>query len=699
MKALETANLVFLVAFRNLWLYRFRTIIISFILGAGAFLAVVGLSLLTDVESSMRSSITESIAGHLQIYSAKAKDDLALFGNTFMGRADLDSISDFSVVQKVVLQNPNVKAFIPMGLDMAMLGRGNEMDDSIEALRSALKSGDMELVKDRKEQVGFLMNQLELELAEQEKIGTNKSEIQLRKENLKIASAPEFLSQLQLQDENKIQFLETKIAPISGEKLPIYLFYLGTDIGAHKKNFTKIHIEEGEALPEGRRGIVLSKTVRETQLKRRVAKIFDLIYKAKTRANRNIKGDPENTRDASELVRQGGQIISDLDRNKSVKLSEQLTESGFKFAEGDVDIISKLKSQLKLFLTVDDSNFIDRYNWFYKNIAPLIRLYELSPGEKITLRSYTRSGYVKSVSLKIYGVYSVAGMEDSELAGAANIMDLVSFRELLGQMNEASRRELDGMRQQSGIKDVSASDAESALFGESANIEVNSMASAASNSGADLISVKPVLSDVFELPEVQKGLILNGALKLNDFSQLKRTKLELENSFKENNLNLKIVDWQEASGVVGQFVNIVRGVLIFALLVIFVVALVIINNSIIIGTLNRTREIGTMRAIGAQKSVVLNLFLVETAVTGFLGAFIGTGFAFGFLSFLNKFGIPAGNDILAFLFSGPRLYPNIHWNVIAIAPFVVTLFATATSFYAARHAAQIKPAEAMQEKE
>ncbi len=700
MKGMETAALVFQIAFRNLWLYRFRTIVIAFILGSGAFLAIVGLSLLTDVESSMRSSITESIAGHLQVYSAKAKDELALFGNAFMGRAELDSISDYSAVQKLVLQNSNVDAFIPMGLDMAMLGRGNEMDDSIDALRSALKLGDAELIKDRKDQIGFLLQQLQLELAEQEKIVTNKSELETKKKNLELALAPEFLAQLKADDEKKIQFLETQIAPISGEKLPIYLFYLGTDIGAHRKNFTKIHIEEGEALPEGRRGIVLSKTVRETQLKRRVAKLFDLIHKSKTKANGAIKGDPENSRNAADLVRQGGQIISDLDRNESVKLSQALNDSGFKAAEADRDIISKLKTQLKLFLTVDDTNFSDRYTWFYENIAPLIRLYELSPGEKITLRSYTRSGYVKSVSLKIYGVYSVAGMEDSELAGAANIMDLVSFRELLGQMNDASRKELDGMREQSGIKEVNASDAESALFGATATIEAQSLSQNSPTAVApEVISVKPVLSDVFELPEVQKGLILNGALKLKDFSKLKQTKKELEVLFKANNLDLKIVDWQEASGIVGQFVNIVRGVLIFALFVIFVVALVIINNSIIIGTLNRTREIGTMRAIGAQKRLVLNLFLAETAVTGLLGAVVGALFAFGFLSVLNRLGIPAGNDILAFLFSGPRLFPKIHLSVLIMAPIVVTLIATVTSFYAARHAAQINPAEAMQEKE
>jgi ABC-type lipoprotein release transport system permease subunit len=279
-----------------------------------------------------------------------------------------------------------------------------------------------------------------------------------------------------------------------------------------------------------------------------------------------------------------------------------------------------------------------------------------------------------------------------------NITDLVSFRELYGQMTESSRRELSEMRRQAGIKEVSRDDAEAELFGEGA-ASVESRSFEAQGAVTGTLEVKPMIEDSFDEKELQSGLALNAAVKLKDPSELARTQAELLEMLDSKGLDARVVDWQAASGIVGQFVNIVRLVLVFALTVIFLVGLVIINNSIIASTFHRIREIGTMRAIGAPKSFVLGLFLAETAITGFAGAALGAALALAGLMVLGRFGIPAGNDVVTFLFSGPRLYPTTPWEMAALTPLAVTLIATLTSLYAARHAAQVRPADAMQEKE
>ena len=69
------------------------------------------------------------------------------------------------------------------------------------------------------------------------------------------------------------------------------------------------------------------------------------------------------------------------------------------------------------------------------------------------------------------------------------------------------------------------------------------------------------------------------------------------------------------------------------------------------------------------------------------------------LFYFSKHGIPAMTDVVAFFFSGPRLYPQLRWPLIGIAPLLVTLLATLSSIYSARYAAFVQPAEAMQEKE
>ncbi len=284
-----------------------------------------------------------------------------------------------------------------------------------------------------------------------------------------------------------------------------------------------------------------------------------------------------------------------------------------------------------------------------------------------------------------------------------SITDLVSFRELYGEMNEESKKELEEMRAASNTIVSDASSVEDSLFGEggSASIEtrVETVETAPSDVVRPTLTVKPVISDTFPVEEVKTGLALNAAIRMKDGSEISKTRSELDKLFKEKGVEAKLVDWQEATGIVGQFANIIRLVLIFALGVIFLVALVIINNSIIVGTLNRTKEIGTMRAIGAQKSFVLGLFLAETAITSVIGAFVGAVLASVLLIILGNSGIPAANDVVSFFFSGPRLYPKFHGNIVVFTPIVIAIVATLASIYAARHAAHVNPAEAMQEKE
>ncbi|WP_218110220.1 ABC transporter permease [Oligoflexus tunisiensis] len=688
------------VAFRNLWLYRVKTLVIGTLLCLGTFLGVIGFSLLRDVEGSMRESIIGSIAGHLQIYSDKAKDDLALFGGGFMGRADIGELPDIVPYREIALQNPNVEAFVPMGMDMSLLGRGNEMDEILDQLREALKSQDPVAIQTRIDGVRFQLEQLKKEAAEQKKLVADVAVVEAQEADIAKAEAPGFLDTLKTLDESKLQFLETKIAPLSGEKTPIYLGYIGTDISLYQQNFPKFRVVEGENLPPGQRGILLAHRARENYLKVVVARLFDRLHKRIVVTHIPIQGDAENERNATDLTRQYSAIISSLNRDQASDLSKKLTEFGINGAKPDEDLIAHLTNQLKDFLTVNDENFSARHEWFYQHIAPLMKLYEISPGETITLRAYTRSGYVKSLPLKVYGVYSFAGLEDSDLAGQTSIIDLVSFRELYGKMTEASQQELAEMRKKVGIQHIEAANAEEALFGEESQIEIESRSLEAKNSQVEaVIDVKPVIPDSFELDEVKHGLALNAAIKLKDPDLLKETQEELAQAFKDKGLEVRVIDWQQASGIVGQMVNIMRLVLILALGVIFLVTLVIINNSIIVGTLNRIREIGTMRAIGAQKSFVVGLFLGETCVTGLIGSIVGAILGAVVLFWLAKAGIPAVNDIVAFLFSGPRLYPKIRWDIIIATPFVITLIATLSSIYAARLAARVQPAEAMQEKE
>lgn len=693
------SRILVLVAFRNLFLHKVKTLFMGGILTFGAFLFVFGLSLLTNIEKSMKDGIIHSVAGHLQIYSKDAKDSLALFGSGFMGKEDLGEIDDYAQLRSLLMKNANVQEVVPMGFETALLGRGNEADDQFDALRASLKTGDKKDIQEKIKAVRFYIANLKKEVLEQEKILSNHDHIRKSLNSIAETEKESFwVDLLNPQDrEQKLQFLETKLAPISGEKPWVYLRYLGTDPQLFKKTFNKFHISTGEMIPEGQRGILISHKFSEDFLKMGCARKFDAIHRGIVKKGLKIEKDPELKRFAKELSLQHRPILMRLDKDSTVQVHNGLLEY-FKSEHIESSPESSLVELLQKFLVVEDSNFLSRYNWFYKSIAPKLRLYEIAPGETIVLRSYTKSGYLKSVPVKVYGVYTFDGLEDSDIAGSFNILDMISFRELYGHMTEESLKETAQIKNEMKIKTVDKDAAEAEFFGESSVIEreVTHASDTHSLSTGPMIASKGIPEN-YDIQSLQEGLIINAAILLKDESLLKNTMKELQDSF--SGTQMQIVDWKTASGNVGQFVEIIRYVLIFGVGIILLVALVIINNSFMVATFERSMEIGTMRAFGAQKSFVTGLFVMEAVALSLVSSLLGSILAFALLSYFHSVGIPSMHDVITFLFSGPRLYPQMVYKYLFIGPFIVTVLAGISSLYPALFAAKIPPAQAMQEKE
>lgn len=96
---------------------------------------------------------------------------------------------------------------------------------------------------------------------------------------------------------------------------------------------------------------------------------------------------------------------------------------------------------------------------------------------------------------------------------------------------------------------------------------------------------------------------------------------------------------ENVNGLLG-VVDIV--VLSIAFISLFVAALGI-TNSLFTSVFQRTKEIGTMKAVGARNSQILLVFLLESAILGFFGGLIGIIFGVGlavlFINGINLFGL------------------------------------------------------------
>ncbi|MEP7053162.1 MAG: FtsX-like permease family protein, partial [Pseudomonadota bacterium] len=493
-----------------------------------------------------------------------------------------------------------------------------------------------------------------------------------------------------------LEFLENHIAPLATDADMLFLRYVGTDPKVFAQSFDRMAIVEGEPIPEGKRGFLFSKYVYEEQVKLKTARGLDKIHEALRMRGKLIAKDEELQRLVREASTQVKELLLQLDAPKTRLFRERL-QGALHSTEPDV---GKLLGQ---FLNTNDQNFDERYAFFYRELAPSLELYRVRIGDTLTIKAFTRSGYVQSANLKVYGTFAFKGLEKSPQAGTMNMMDLVSFRELYGFMTDDRAKEIAALRANSGAKEVSRENAESELFGAPGEASPAAPAAAAGDLAEQLSGLagsrrhdemKP-----YDPSQLEQGVILNAAVMLKDEAQVPQTITAIEAAGKQAGLPLKAISWQKAAGLIGQFATLMRVVLYTAVLIIFVVALVIINNALVMATLERVREIGTLRAVGAQRRFIMAMLVLESVAVGLLFGAAGTVLGAGFIALLGKVGIAAGNDVMMFFFSGPRLYPALASHNLIAALCIVLLVSIVSSVYPAWIAMRISPREAMQSEE
>ena len=122
----------------------------------------------------------------------------------------------------------------------------------------------------------------------------------------------------------------------------------------------------------------------------------------------------------------------------------------------------------------------------------------------------------------------------------------------------------------------------------------------------------------------------------------------------------------------------------------FVAAIGVINT-MVMATLERTREIGIMRALGATKRTVKRLFTVEAAIIGFFGGVVGVALSFLFAKLANG---PL-NSMLEDQGFSARDVVKVPAGLGLIVIVVTTLIGVLAGRLPARRAANLDPVEAL----
>ena len=170
--------------------------------------------------------------------------------------------------------------------------------------------------------------------------------------------------------------------------------------------------------------------------------------------------------------------------------------------------------------------------------------------------------------------------------------------------------------------------------------------------------------------------------------------------FREKNIEpwegtkYSLITLNDMMGEVTTMVKILNtiGLIIFILLL--VITMVGVTNSFRMTILERTREIGTMRAIGMQTNDVKNIFLLEALFTSLGGAVAGLLAAGVVMLIVSRVPFGSTSFMWFFLKKGKMTFSVLPLNVL-INLVILSLLSLLAAWNPARKASKLEPAQAL----
>ncbi|MFE3846318.1 ABC transporter permease [Thermoplasmatota archaeon] len=187
--------------------------------------------------------------------------------------------------------------------------------------------------------------------------------------------------------------------------------------------------------------------------------------------------------------------------------------------------------------------------------------------------------------------------------------------------------------------------------------------------------------------------IYSATATVNNVNKVESVALEIERVINENHGNEDFASATSMSSIldsIQSIMGILQTVLIAIASIALVVASIGIMNTMLTSVMERTREIGIMKAIGATNKDIMSIFIIEglllSLVGGLSGIILGIIGSQGVAALLSNMG-PGG--------AGPPLEPVITFMAIALGLSVSMIVGIISSLYPAWKAAKMSPIEAV----
>ncbi len=312
----------------------------------------------------------------------------------------------------------------------------------------------------------------------------------------------------------------------------------------------------------------------------------------------------------------------------------------------------------------------------------------LDVGDKIQLAAFTGSSYtLRAATLSAVYEYSV----HNDLQDKIVLINPDILRPLIG-LNSTEIDQSLFTEENSGLLENLEEDGIDGLFGDSEDFETDDSffeestaqesRPAQGKDGAENISEETIWNYIV-------------CSKKNGRSA-KRAVRKLNREFAKREWPVQAVDWRAAAGMAAQYIYWMRLIFNIGLIVIIGTGFIIVNNTLVIAALDRSKETGALRAIGAGRRFVALEYLAETLMltitAGILGCLLGV---LG-NSFLSNGSIHFSNNYLIQLFGGDTLRAVVRPSNILGGALLSLALAFVAWIYPVRIALGASPVAAME---
>jgi ABC-type lipoprotein release transport system permease subunit len=158
---------------------------------------------------------------------------------------------------------------------------------------------------------------------------------------------------------------------------------------------------------------------------------------------------------------------------------------------------------------------------------------------------------------------------------------------------------------------------------------------------------------------------------------------------------LDVTSWEDEISFMMWTLQALNGLTVILMTILLAIVIIGIMNTMWIAIRERTREIGTLRAIGMQRGGVRWMFLLESLLLGLIGTVAGALLGLAIATGLNALHLHLPVSLQLFLMSD-HLHLSMHPGSLVKAIVFITAITGLAALYPAQRAARLRPVTAMQ---